>query len=76
MGSARRECTDRLLITGRRHLTVVLSEYVDHYNRHRPHPPLHQQPPHPRQTTSAPSGSYVRRRPILSGLINEDERAA
>jgi transposase InsO family protein len=37
--SARRECTDRLLITGRRHLTTVLDAYVEHYNRHRPTSP-------------------------------------
>ena len=35
MGSARRECLDRMLITGERHLRLVLSEYVDHYNTHR-----------------------------------------
>jgi putative transposase len=32
IASARRECTDRILITGRRHLHHTLSEYVDHYN--------------------------------------------
>jgi transposase InsO family protein len=38
IASARRECTDRILIAGRRHLHHVLSEYVDHYNTHRPSP--------------------------------------
>ena len=47
VGTARRERTDRLLITGRRHLAVVLGEYVEHYNTHRPHQSLDQQPPHP-----------------------------
>jgi putative transposase len=37
IASARRECTDRILITGRQHLHHTLSEYVDHYNTHRPH---------------------------------------
>jgi putative transposase len=76
VGTARRECTDRLLITGRRHLTVVLDEYLTHYNQHRPHQSLRQQPPRPRPPTPAPSGWRVRRRPVLGGLINEYDRAA
>jgi hypothetical protein len=45
IAGARRECTDRILIAGRRHLHHVLSEYVDHYNTHRPHRTLSQKPP-------------------------------
>jgi hypothetical protein len=45
IATARRECTDRILIAGRRHLHHTLSEYVDHYNTHRPHRTLSQQPP-------------------------------
>jgi uncharacterized membrane protein len=37
VASARRECLDRMLITGKRHLRLVLSEYAGHYNTHRPH---------------------------------------
>jgi transposase InsO family protein len=76
VGTARRECTDRLLITGRRHLAVVLDAYVHHYNRHRPHQSLAQQPPLPRQVVRAHPRSAVRRRQVLGGLINEYERAA
>ena len=36
-GTVRRECLDRLLVLGRRHLEVVLAEYIEHYNRYRPH---------------------------------------
>ena len=32
MGTVRRECTDRILILGRRHLIAVLSIYLTHYN--------------------------------------------
>ncbi|MGH3523126.1 MAG: integrase core domain-containing protein [Mycobacterium sp.] len=42
IGTVRRECTDRLLILGERHLRHVLVEYTDHYNRHRPHRTLDQ----------------------------------
>jgi len=42
IASARRECLNRMLITGERHLRVVLSEYIDHYNTHRPHRALQQ----------------------------------
>ena len=44
IASARRECLDRMLITGERHLRLVLGEYADHYNAHRPHRALQQQP--------------------------------
>jgi putative transposase len=30
IASARRECLDRMLITGEKHLRLVLREYVDH----------------------------------------------
>ena len=32
IGSVRRECTDRILITGERHLHHVLDVYVAHHN--------------------------------------------
>ena len=34
--TARRECLDRTLIHGERHLLATLSEYVAHYNENRP----------------------------------------
>ncbi|MGI9052619.1 MAG: integrase core domain-containing protein [Ilumatobacteraceae bacterium] len=45
VGTARRECIDHLLIVGPRHLRRVLSEFVEHYNRHRPHRALGLVPP-------------------------------
>ena len=45
VGTARRECLDRLLILGRRHLQRALTAYVAHYNEHRPHRALQQRPP-------------------------------
>ena len=37
VGSARRECLDRIPIVSRRQLETVLREYVAYYNTHRPH---------------------------------------
>jgi putative transposase len=45
VGTVRRELLDRTLIMGRRHLEMVLSDYVMHYNQHRPHRSLDQGPP-------------------------------
>ena len=45
----REECLDWLLIPSRRHLDRVLHEYVDHYNRERPHRALELRAPAPRQ---------------------------
>ena len=45
VGTARRECLERILILGRRHLEAVLGEYVEHYNWHRPHRSLCQHAP-------------------------------
>jgi putative transposase len=44
VGTVRRECTDRMLTVGKRHLAAVLAEYVAHYNGHRPHRSLGQRP--------------------------------
>jgi putative transposase len=71
IGTLRRECLDQLLITGPRHLAAVLREYVDHFNTHRPHRSLHQQPPARR--TPPRSGAAIRplRRDRLGGLVHE-----
>ncbi|MGE5290347.1 MAG: integrase core domain-containing protein, partial [Micromonosporaceae bacterium] len=59
IASARRECLDRVLITGGRHLRLVLTEYTDHYNAHRPHRVLQQSPPAGRPYTPA-LGAHAR----------------
>jgi len=71
IGTLRRECLDYLLITGPHHLAVVLREFVEHYNAHRPHRSLDQHPPAGR--TPLASGATVRplRRDRLGGLPHE-----
>jgi putative transposase len=45
VGTVRRGVLDRMLIIGGRQLRLVLAEYADHYNVHRPHRALGQVPP-------------------------------
>ena len=74
--TARTEVTDRMLIFGRRHLHLVLAEYEAHYNGRRPHRSRQLQPPRPDHPVADLSRERIQRRPVLSGLINEYERAA
>jgi putative transposase len=79
--TVRAEVTDRMLITGPRHLRAVLDEYVAHYNGHRPHRARDLQPPdHDSEIGAAPVTSLatarIRRHGVLGGLIHEYEQAA
>lgn len=47
------ECLDWLLVVGRGHLEQVLGDYVEHYNRHRPHRALGLEPPDPSAALTA-----------------------
>jgi hypothetical protein len=76
VGTVRRECNDRMLIVGERHLARVLAVYTRHYNDHRPHRSLGQQPPNPPPHVVNLSAARIQRRPILGGLINEYSQAA
>jgi putative transposase len=77
VGTVRRECLDRVLVLGRRHLERVLASYVAHYNGARPHRALKLGSPVPREDPSGPIDlRTVRRRDTLGGLIHEYEPAA
>jgi len=79
VATARRECLDHLLIVGPRHLGRVLSEFVEHYNAHRPHRALGLVAPHPPRTRSerSPAGTEgLVRRDVLGGLIHEYDLVA
>jgi putative transposase len=55
LGTLRRELLDRTLILNERHLALVLHEYVNHYNGHRPHQSRRQRP---RTSRRSPSGTW------------------
>ena len=74
--TARTEITDRMLITGERHLRSVLAEYARHYNGRRPHRSRQLRPPRPDHPVADLSRERIKRRPDLGGLINEYERSA
>ena len=79
IGTLRRELLDRVLILNQAHLRAVLTDYQEHYNTARPHQGLGQRvpdvDPDSRVTAADPGTCQIRRKPVLSGLINEYERA-
>jgi putative transposase len=77
IASARHECLDWMLITGERHLRLVLSEHIGQYNVHRPHRALQQSPPAGRPHPPAPGANVrVLGRDCLGGLIREYAQVA
>jgi len=77
VGTVRRGLLDRMLIASRRQLVLVLAEYADHYNGHRPHRTLGQAPPlGSAEPAVIPPGGRVARRDRLGGLIHEYAQVA
>ena len=76
VGTLRRECLDHVLILGERHLRKVLAEYARHYNGHRPHQGLQQEPPLRQPGHAVDITARIERRQVLGGLISEYRRAA
>jgi putative transposase len=74
--TTRTEVTDRMLIFGERHLQSILAEYEAHYNGRRPHRSRQLHPPRPDHPVADLSHERIKRRAVLSGLINEYERSA
>ncbi|WP_413810703.1 hypothetical protein [Streptomyces sp. OE57] len=63
--------TDRLLITGERHLRTVLTAYAEHYNAGRAHRSLGLRVPDDDPNVIPLPVATVRHRQILGGLVNE-----
>ncbi|WP_043492277.1 MULTISPECIES: integrase core domain-containing protein [Streptomyces] len=69
--TARAECTDRLLITGERHLRTALTRYAEHYNAGRAHRSLGLRAPDDDPHIIPLPAAGVRRHQVLGGLLNE-----
>jgi putative transposase len=80
IGSVRRECTDRILITGQRHLRRALDIYVAYHNNGRSHQGnrmlLHAPDDKPNTIPLPARIDTIRRQQRLGGLINEYRSAA
>jgi transposase InsO family protein len=76
IGTLRRECLDHLIVLNERHHLHVLREYVEHYNRKRPHRALAPDSPDGRSPPPLPESGRVVSRPVLGGLHQEYEWAA
>ena len=76
VGTARRECTDHLLISAVATSQVVLRHYVAHYNTERPHRGLQLRLPAPKPAPVVDGPSVVRRKDVLGGLLHEYHRVA
>jgi transposase InsO family protein len=74
--TAREDCLDHLLVISRRHLELVLNEYVRHYNQARPHRGLQLAQPIPQDETPRTDAPPIHRRNVLGGVIHEYRRAA
>ena len=76
VGTLRRECLDHVLILGERHLRKILAEYAQHYNGHRPHQGLQQEPPLHQPGRVVDITARIEHQRVVGGLINEYHRAA
>lgn len=73
----RHELLDRTFIWNQRQLRGLLTDYIAHYNSHRPHRSIGQKAPDDlADVLELPSGSGVERHTVCAGLISEYRNAA
>jgi putative transposase len=75
IGSIRRECLDRVVVLGERHLHRILASYFVYYHRSRTHLSLVKDAPHPRAVTPPDAGQVIES-PEVGGLHHRYERRA
>ncbi len=80
IGTLRRDFLDHLIVLSEKHLRKILWDYVEHYNRGRPHMSLGPGIPDPHEGLPVklgesrhvlPAGNRVVSRPVLNGLHHE-----
>ena len=76
IASLRRELLDRTIIWNEPQLRRLVVDYLEHYNQHRPHRSLGQQPPAQTPTTAFRAGHPVAATSRRNGLIHEYRQAA
>ena len=75
--TVRHELLDRTLIWNQRQLRLLLDDFIEHYNQHRPHRSLNQRAPTDNADASMIElGQPIQRTTTTAGLINEYRPAA
>ena len=78
IGSIRRELLDRTIIWNQQQLERLVIDYIEHYNTHRPHRALNQQPQLANSPSSSPAHRHLQvvKSTRCGGLIHEYRKVA
>jgi putative transposase len=67
VATIKRECLNHFLVIGKVHLEYLVNEFVDYYNKHRPHSGLDHDPP---VKSPVKIDGEIHARPVLGGLMH------